>query len=299
MVPLWIIFAFINPAMNAFGNFTDKFVLEDRIEDYRGYFLYGSILAFFVGVALLIYAHFPILTIRTTFLMILTGAVNIWGSFLYFRVLQKENTSKILFLFQMVSVITLILSYIFLHEVLSVKQLLGFALILIPGLIISNDGKFRLKLNEAAILIFIADFFWAAGGVIFKFASSDYSYINLIGWESLGWTVGGLIIFLLSWQVRASFNSTNKTLSRSTTAIIIFNEIIYFAAKMAGFFAISLGPVALVSVIGSTQLLFGILFGWILTMLAPAIFKEDITRKGLFQKLVWGLVIIFGIVLIT
>jgi uncharacterized membrane protein len=299
MFPIWIIYAIINPGLQAIVNFTDKFILSSKIKDYRGFFVYGSIVAFFIGIALWVIAGFPVLNSRDALLTVLTGVFSIWGSILYFRALQKENTSKIVFLFGMIPVIVLFLSTVFLKESLSVRQFMGFLLILIPSLIISNDNKLIFKFNESFVLILIADILWAFGSIFFKFVSTQNSYMSLIGYETLGWPIGGAIVFLLSSQVRKSFISTTRTMNLSTIGIVFANEGVFVVAKMAGFLAISLGPVALVSVIGGTQMFFAILYGWILTTLSPKIFKEDITKKGLMKKVFWGLVMISGIFLVT
>lgn len=299
MVPFWVMFAVLSPGIQAVVNFTDKYILSSKIKDYRGFFMYGSILAFFIGIALWIFAGFPILTLKDTILVVLTGVFSIWGSVLYFRALQAENTSKIVFLIQMLPVFTLILSIIFLNEPLTSKQLLGFLLILFPSIIISNNGKFSFKLNKSFLLILIATIFWAFGQIFFKFVSNNNSFISLIGYETIGWTVGGLIIYLLFKQVRKSFISTTKSMNLSTLGLVFANESIYIIAKLVGFLAISLGPVALVSVLGGAQVFFAVLYGWVLTLIAPLIFKEDITKKGLFQKLIWGIVMIAGIFLIS
>ena len=55
---------------------------------------------------------------------------------------------------------------------------------------------------------------------------------------------------------------------------------------------------ALVSVVGISQVLFGILFGWLLTLLLPHIFNEKIKKEDLLKKVVLAITLIFGIILI-
>ena len=68
---------------------------------------------------------------------------------------------------------------------------------------------------------------------------------------------------------------------------------------MSHFVALSLGPVALISVVSSINVFFAILFGWILTLIAPAVFKEGISRDELLHKAVWAIVLFVGIVLVS
>lgn len=105
-------------------------------------------------------------------------------------------------------------------------------------------------------------------------------------------------MYLLVPSLRRSFHVSLKSLRPRGLAFIGINEMLYVTAKLIGFIAITLGPVALVSVIGSTQVFFGILYGWILTTLLPGIFREDISRANLIRKGALALVLFAGIVLV-
>ncbi|HEX2907079.1 MAG TPA: hypothetical protein VHO69_09485 [Phototrophicaceae bacterium] len=85
---------------------------------------------------------------------------------------------------------------------------------------------------------------------------------------------------------------------RRAFGLIFVNETVYVVAKLLTFTAAALGPVALVSVLGGTGIFFGIALGWLLTTLAPTLFKEDITRQGLTQKDLLALVLFGGIWLV-
>lgn len=298
MIPAWLIFALISPAIQAFVNFTDKYIISSRIKDYRAFFMYGSILAFIIGVPLWALAGFPILKATDAFLVILTGVFSIWGSVFYFKALQKEHTSTVVFLFQLIPILVLIMSAIFLKESLSLKELLGFFLILVPALLVSNEEKF-IKINNSFLLVLTADILWALAAVIFKFVIETNDFFKILGYESIGWTIGGIIVFLLSRQVRKSFFETTKSMTKSTLGVVYLNETIWLTSKFTLFLAISLGSVSLVSVVASSQVFFAITLGWLLTLLFPQIFKENISRKGLLKKFSLAIVAIIGIALIS
>ena len=299
MIPSWIFFALLSPAIFTINSYIDKFLLSSRIKDYRGYYVYSAIVGLFLGLLLLFIGGFPILKIRDLILILLTGIISIWSTITYYQAVQDEHMSTLIFYFQLIPVFVLVLSFVFLHEVLSYRQLLGFALIFIPNLIIATEGKFSIKLNKSFYLILLCDIGFAFTSIIFKFVSETNNFISIVGYETLGWFIGGAMIFLLWKGGRDAFFATNKTLKSSTIGVIVANESIYVGSKLVGFFAVTLASVAIVTVIGSTSVLFAIIFGWILTTIAPHIFKEDVSKKGLFNKLILGVVVLIGIYLVS
>ncbi|MEO1645064.1 MAG: hypothetical protein AAFR67_07740, partial [Chloroflexota bacterium] len=62
--------------------------------------------------------------------------------------------------------------------------------------------------------------------------------------------------------------------------------------------ALTLGPVAIVSVIGSLNVFFAVILGWVLTLWRPSVFKEDIRRQTLTRKFIWAAVAFVGILLV-
>jgi hypothetical protein len=76
------------------------------------------------------------------------------------------------------------------------------------------------------------------------------------------------------------------------------NEGLFVLAKALTFYAYSIGPTALVSIIGSTQVFFGILYGGILSLIAAHVFQEDVTKKGLARKFTFAIILFIGIWLV-
>ena len=77
------------------------------------------------------------------------------------------------------------------------------------------------------------------------------------------------------------------------------NETVFLAAKLLTLAAVALGPTALVSVLGGTQVFFGIVAGWVLTVLVPSIYREDVARRDLLRKGAVALVLFAGIACIN
>jgi drug/metabolite transporter (DMT)-like permease len=295
----WLTFALLAPAINTVANYIDKFVVEKKVKDYRGVPIYGAIAGLVFGTLYWIIRGFPIIKPADGIIVVLTGVLTLWGYALYFNALSKNQTSYIVGLFQMIPVLTLILSFVFLKEVIMGPQLVGFVFILGAAVALSvNKGESKFELNSAFYLILLADLFFAMSNVMIKFALTADSFTKIISYESWGVALGGLVIYLFFPTVRSSFLESTRTVGKSVMSIMFLNELITISGRVTSFVAISLGPITLVSVLGSMQVFYGIAFGSILTLFVPSVFKEDISKKGLIKKLSLMAIMFIGVWLV-
>ncbi len=295
----WLFYALLSQALYTTSNFVDKYVLEREIRDYRGMPIYTAIMGFVFGVLLWIVGGFPLLSARDALLVILTGVLVVWTSPLYFKVLSDEDTSQIIVLYQMTPVLVLVLSFIFLQEHISPEQLLGFVLILGAAVGVSlKQGEGSVWLSRAFWLVFLACLMVAVSAVLFKFVVDANTFVEVMAYGNWGLGLGGLILYLLFPGIRGPFNQSLRTVRKTALGIIFFNQGLFVLAKFVQFLAISLGPVSLVSVVGSTQTFFGILAGWLLTAMAPAAFHEDVRAATLLKKGLFGLMMFVGVWLV-
>jgi len=259
----------------------------------------GAIVGLISGTILWILTGFPILGFVDGVLVILTGILSIFGAAIYFSVIQKEHGSKVIFLFQLTPIFVLILAILFLNEAITIRKLLGFILILVPSLLISSNegGKLKLDLGKNTLLILAVDLLAAISAVLFKFVVDVGSFSKVVAYESWGWAIGGVVLFAIP-SVRKVFIETTRNLKKKALILIFTNEFFYIASKLLLFLAISLGSVYLVNVITGTQVLFGVIYGVILTIIAPKIFKEDVSKSGLLKKIILGGVTVIGLILI-
>lgn len=295
----WLFFAILAPAVYAIVVFIDKYILEKEVTNYLGMPIYGSVIAAIFGVLIWIGTGFPSLTLRDSLLIMLTGVLTVFGLASYFKALSIDEASKITILFQITPVLTLILSYLLLGNRISGQQFLGFVLILVSTLGTSVEKSLRkFHLSNIFFLILLTDFFWALAFVIFKFVSETNSFSSLISYEGFGMGVGGFILYKFFPSIRNSFEMINKKVGSSFFWIIVINEAIFLVSRLLTYLAISKGPVALVDVVGGTQVIFAIFYGILLTKISPKIFKENVSLKGLSKKLVLAGVVLVGLWLV-
>lgn len=295
----WIFLALLAPFIYAVNVFLDKYLVEAMLPNYRSLPIFTSILAGIFSLILLVSFDFN-LQPNDSFLVILTGIFTIFASALYIEALVREEGSIIIILIQLTPIFVLTLSALFLGETFTSKQLLGFTLLLLASLLVSvKKERTTFKFSKALIYILLADICWSIPYILIKFASTSISYPNLLMYESLGIALGGLLLFLILEKTRTAFLKTIKKISGSTLGLLTLNESLYVLGKSFTYLAITLGPVALISALGSTQVFFGILLGVSLTLILPKVFKEDLSKKSLIKKGALGLLAFSAVYLIS
>lgn len=300
MLMNWIFLALFAPFIYAINVFIDKYLISSKIRDYRGLPIFGIFLSIAVVVIFSLILGSQIIFSGDSLLVILTGILTIWGFSLYLEALIKEETSLVIILLQLTPVMVLVLSNIILGETMTFKQMIGFGLLLVSSITASlKKEKSKLKLSRGLLFILLADLCWASTYILIKFTSQSFSFSSLIIYESIGVILGGIFLLLFFSQVRHAFLKIIKKVRKPVLGIIFFNEALYLGAKILTYFAVTMGPPVLISILGSTQIFYGILLGVMLTILSPKVFKEDISKRQLTKKGILGLMAFAGIMLVS
>lgn len=293
----WLWFALLSPALFSVVVFIDKFVVEHKVRDYRGMPVYGAITAAgFGALAWLLFGQ-PVLSAWNTLLVVGSGFLSFWSYVLYFNALSKNHASFILALLQTTPVFTLALAYLLIHEQLSVIRLVGFGVILtaVMGLSLKRSGA-KFNLNSAVWIVLAANLIQASANIAIKFTISLSGLAPILVYESMGLALGGLTLVCLFPTARRAFLDSFREAGHQVLGVMFLNEGIYVISKIITFYAIALGPVTLVSLLGSTQVFFGLLYGAFLTQLAPQFITERTTRSQMVRNVLFAALLVTGII---
>jgi len=217
----------------------------------------------------------------------------------YYIALSKDDTSRVVPLFQFTPIFVLIMGFLFLGEALTLIQYLGSFIIIVGAFIISLE-RFDLKifkLREAFWLMVLSSFLYALSLVLYKFGVEEISFLQTLPYEGLGMLFGALAVYLFG-NNRKTFNSQMRKLGRKEYLLLATNESIYISARYATYFALSLISASIVNILLGLQPVFALICGIILSLWFPSILKEVISREVLFQKTISILIIFFGLYLI-
>lgn len=295
----WLGYSLLAAAVYATVIFTDKFIVRGGFADPRGVVLYGSAVGLVLGTLLWFICGRPVLPPRAALLVVGSGIFTIFASVFYFRAIYETAASTVIILMQVVPLIVLLMSRVVLHEPITGHQLAGIFLVVSAAMGIAATGKREGEHGDltlrAMLHMLAAALLWSAANVSFKMAAATATFGQLVAYESWGIFLGGLGIFICLPGMRRAFLGSLASTGKRAVGLVALNESIFVAGKLLMFYAISLGPVTLVSAVGSTQVFFAVAYGWGLTLIAPKIFAEDITAPGLARQVCFAALMFAGV----
>ncbi len=173
----------------------------------------------------------------------------------FYIALSKENLSLVSALGSAYPAITIILSVFILHEIISLKEGIGIALILI-GLFAASISSLKgtLSFSKATPLLITAVIFWGFGFFFYKFS------IPGIGWyaTALIATIAQLIIFC-AFALRKE--NMRAAIEKKTMPVIISAAILSAAGITAYSFGLSVERVSIVTPISALFPVVAIILG--------------------------------------
>lgn len=280
----WIIYALVAYAFVSVANIIDKFLVEKQIKDSSTIVLFTGTVAFVTGVLLYIIRGFPILPPDQLVCVIAAGVLLEIYLLPYFRALELEDASSVVPLFQAIPVFTLLFSFVFLKEVLLPKQYIGFVFLLGSGVMLSLAPRSRgIGLRRAFWLMMLSSMLCAVAHVFFKFVVDLSNVWDAIAYESMGIGLGTLMIFAWPGYMRRFIHHA-KRMKPVAWGALATSEVFYILFRVLYAFALSLGSVSLISVLGGSQPVFVLVYAWILSVFAPSIVKEAYDKKILTKK---------------
>ncbi|MFA6519176.1 MAG: EamA family transporter [Candidatus Shapirobacteria bacterium] len=289
---MWLGEAILAQAFASVANFTDKYVLEKYIKDSATVFIFSGSVAALVGVLLFAVRGFPIIPPFQILMAVLAGIFLQLYLLPYFKALDEEDPSKIVVLFQLIPVFTLILSALFLGERLKSMQILGFGVILVSSVFVARQSGKKNKIGNRAIwLMVLSSFVYAISTILFKFVVDLQNLWDSLAYEGLGMGVGVLLVLLYP-KFLGRVVSEVKNLPVKGWGGLWLSEIFYIGCRLLLAAAFSVGSVSLVNVMGGFQPVFLVIYGYVLTKFFPKIIKEDIKASVLRKKL-WGILGVF------
>ena len=299
---MWLLLAFTGPVLWAVSTHIDKY-LVDR-------FFKGSdtavLMVFTALLGLLLLPFIAALergvcaaSLRDIAIMAASGILYMGAMLFYLRAIQQEEASVIAPLFQLSTLFTFLLAYLFLHEVPSWMEAGGAALIVGGVLSLSFDRSFRLRKfgGKLVLTMAAATFVLALSSVAFKyFAVRDRFWVTTF-WIYAGEGVFGLAILAIP-HYRRQFLALFAKNPGAMLAINGANELINLAGGLTVRAASLLAPVALVSAVSSTTTLLVFFFGIVLTLVAPKLGREDLSTHALIQKGLGAVLVGIGVALL-
>jgi len=291
-----IFFSILSPAIYGINNYIDKFFLTKYnispvvISIYTGIygFLFGIIILFLTGV----YSA----DLKSLLIIISSGFFANINVLPYLKALENDEASRIAPLLQFIPIFVLILSFIFLGEMMQIKQYVGSLLIIVGAFLISLQKlDFKVfNLRPSFWYAMLSSFLFGVSMVLYKFGVQEIPFWHTLPYEGFGMALGAIAICLYRNNKKNFINETKK-FNKNVYILISVSEAIYLLAQYTAYFAASLISVSIVNVLGGFQPVFVLIYGIILSLWFPQILKEVVSKKIIVQKIVSIAIIITGL----
>lgn len=285
----WFWIALLAPALWAVGNHIDKYLLD---RDFRSkgigpLLVFSSVIGLVAATAILFFRP-GVLAIAPEHaaLVVLNGALYVLSLVPYYLALRRDEASIVVPLFQTTAVFSYGFGLLILGERLTSAQLAAAALILGGSVLLTlelHKEQTRFKL-DVFLLMMVASVINALNWLLFKYVAVREDFWRTSFWEYVGFLSVAVCALLFVKRVRRTFFDVLRENRPRTLGLVTLNEVVSLGAKTATNAASLTAPLALISTVHGFQPFFVLLYGVLLTVLAPGHVREDLTHVALFQK---------------
>ena len=291
--------ALIPPFLDSVAIYVDKFLLSKHEINSTIITLYSGFFAFVAGLLIWFFLGFYFIDAKSAIIIAAAGFLGIFYLFAYFKALTYDEGSRVGSLFQLVPVIVLFLSFVFLGEKLHPKQYIGAILVVIAGFSLSlqRDDLGKFKLNKAFWFMLLSSFLSAMVYVSFKLGVMDVGFWQALPYEGLGSGLAMFSILFYGKNFRLLIKSKKLFKTKALTYMTIV-ELLSRVSRYILFLALSLIPASIASVLMGVQPLFLLILGLCLSLFFPHLIKEVIDKKTVVFKLLAFFIILVGLSLI-
>lgn len=286
----------------------DKFLLSSkRVSHPAVYAFYSGTMTAFV-LFLVPLPKFHMIALPDIMMRIGAGIIFTYGILLLFYAFNKSEASRVMpVVGAIIPIVTFIISGLFFNEQLTMVQTFSVAILILGGLLISFE--IPLKVNKKRF--FVGFYFSILAGVLlaieaslFKYFSDSDNFLNVFAWTRFGVVLGALsLLFVPLWRryIFKSFQgSPHKERRNQITGIMfVLTKILGGVGSILTKFAITLGSVTIVNAMVSTQYVFILLIGFLMSFMYPKVFQEKRDALVMGQKIVSIAIISLGIILIS
>lgn len=287
----WVLLTLLAVNLWAMANIIDKFVVSKHL---KNPFILVSLGTVPTLIYTLILTSIFGLSIPNMFYGIaafLLGVVLFGTFFLYYKALNYEEVSRIIPLYSISVIFTLVLATIFLGEIFTFGKYFGVALLILGSVLISYKHREKKnKFSKAFMLMTISSLIYAVFYVVSKYLSFNMDFMSIFILSELGIVACGMISFLAYRnEIRKIFVREKKIIFlRATTSLLGFSGFLFIFA------AVSQGPASLVNALDLTQGLFVLIYATLVSIFAPKILKEEVKGSIIALKLISIIIIFVG-----
>lgn len=293
----WIGIALGSSAILAIVNIIDSHILSRRLGRLGMYLMVLTPIYLVLGAIL--YILFPLPANVTVGLLLgVVGSSIIRGAAVGIMLysLRTQEVSRVVPVVYAYPVLVAIMAMPVLGERLSWLSWLAIVIVIAGVLLVSiNPGLKSQATTRRLLLLILTGFLFSGADISTKYLLTYFSFWKLFAFNAL--VMGAMFgtFSLRSGTYRLLRDSKNRN---STLVLILGNETIAVVALLLGTYAISSGPVAIVSALLGSRPIFVALIATGLSYLIPGFLRSEQVRERAAAKFIAAFMIVIGITLI-
>lgn len=320
---MWLFITIIGYFINGGVYVADKFILSRKMHSSITYAFFVGIWSIFNFVILIFDPWMP--NPAELVLDLIAGLVFLFTLIFWYKALhQSEATRVVPVVGALVPIFSGALSFIFLGESLSERQLLAFIVLIVGGILVSiKHTKFyvlslvmeRFKvvfgdllgnihagyrpMQRLLVNSTISAFFFAVYYVLIKYVYETQPFVGSFVWSRLGTFIGVLLILLVPVWRQNIYEYQKGQKTPGNLAFFFSVRLLAALAFIMLNWAISLGNVALVNALQGVQYVFLILMVLFLSAKYPQFLNEELGGGVIIQKSLGATLICVGLYMLA
>lgn len=300
---LWLILAILVALAWSLGSFIDNYNTDVNFKGRlpQAQKVFGAV--GYAVTAVVVAVAFPMVSMEMEVigLLVLSGALSAVASIPYYNALKSENTTGATIFVQLAPVMYLVAGWLLFAQEIQPLKIMGFFVVLAaPVIVIVSSGRRQKRLEFwAAGLLLMYLLLAVASNLIFLRAKGEQDFATAFMWFVAGKALADMVLVACfrSWRVR--FSNVLKVRRGKLVVPLVVNQVVYTFAEVGYRMALTLGPIAIVSVVANaSQMIVTFVLGIILTVVWPAFGREKLKRRVVLAHLAATLLAVVGIVLL-
>ena len=288
-----IILAVIASALYAMASHIDKYLISKAVKnaDYKSLTIISTLVAGAVMTIIYMFVcHFQLFfDLPSILLLLLNSTLYTFALIFWFKALNRDDTTIIIIMFQLIPVFSLFLSPIILdNQLISPIQLIGGIIVTIAAIAITYEhGKRKFdkaRLITLALMTFVS-FAYAIWFIIIRYINQNHDFNQTILWSNITRLVVGILFIVFFKTYRNSFQKILKNNGVKIIGLNLVNEMLTSFGDVLSAFAGTMASVAIVAfTTQGVEPFIVMLLGIAITRLFPKIEKENISKREVFRR---------------
>lgn len=193
---------------------------------------------------------------------------------IYLHAMRTEEASRVVAHYALIPVFVAVMAYFLFHETFGLQQYLAISVIILATALISLK---RTRPNRIFLIMTVFAAIYAAVSIAMKYATTEADFASVFASMELGQFLVSLPFLII---FRAEISKTKKR----TISLRLASQFIGAVGFASLVYAISIGPISLVSAVENAQPAFLFVYASAISFFRPKIIREDISRKNILLK---------------